>query len=118
MSSDFRFYTWKKCSTCRDAQKALDSSGIRVDERDFFEDRLSEAELNDLLNVVPLEELFSWRSPSTKPYRARRKEISDGELVKLMLGEPRLIRRPILVSSDGAVVVGFKPGIYSELARQ
>lgn len=118
MSSDFRFYTWKKCSTCRDAQKALDSLGIRVDERDFFEDRLSEVELNDLLSVVPLEELFSWRSPSAKPYRARRKEISDGELVKLMLDEPRLIRRPILVSSDGVAVVGFKPGIYSELARQ
>ena len=118
MSSEFSFYTWKKCSTCRDAQKALDSLGIHVDERDFFEDTLSEAELKELLSVVPSEELFSWRSPSAKPYRARRGEISDDELVKLMADEPRLIRRPILVSSDGSAVVGFKPDLYSELARQ
>ena len=31
-----RFYTWRKCSTCRDAKKTLDGLGVDVEEKDFF----------------------------------------------------------------------------------
>ncbi len=116
MDQEFTFYTWKSCSTCRNAKKSLNNLGIHVLERDFFADRFSLSELSDLVVRVPAHELFSWRSPSAKPYRDRRDSISSEELLKLMLDEPRLIRRPILLPHSGPAVVGHDKDKYSALA--
>lgn len=58
--------------------------------------------------------MFAWKSPSSKPYRDRRGEATDEELIELMLENPRLIRRPML--TDGSqIVFGFKQGAYDEI---
>lgn len=57
--------------------------------------------------------MFSWRSPSAKPYRAKRGELSEDELIDLMLEEPRLIRRPILITGK-KVLFGFDATEYAE----
>ncbi len=57
--------------------------------------------------------MFSWRSPSAKPYRDGRGELSDDELIDLMLGEPRLIRRPILITGK-KVLFGFDAEEYAK----
>jgi arsenate reductase-like glutaredoxin family protein len=42
---------------------------------------------------------------------------SDDELVTLMLAEPRLVRRPIVIAADGTIVVGGDPAaLQSALA--
>ena len=79
--------------------------------RDIFKDPLSEAEIRALARMAPVDELFSWKSPSARPYRDRRGQIPDGELIALMAAEPRLVRRPILVR-EGRLIIGFKPGAY------
>jgi len=56
--------------------------------------------------LVPAEELFSWKSRSAREYRGLHGRAGEGELLGLMAGEPRLIRRPITVRG-GRVVVGF-----------
>ena len=70
-----------------------------------------EDELRSIAGTVPPNELFSWASPSAKEYRSRRGEISDDELIQLMLREPRLIRRPILITA-GEAVLGFRKAEY------
>ena len=55
---------------------------------------------------MPVEDLFSWKSRSAGPYRELRGRARDDELLSLMAGEPRLIRRPVTVSR-GRAVVGF-----------
>ncbi len=112
MSDSSKFYTWNSCSTCRDAKKLLDELGVEVAERDFFRDTLSRDELTSIVDAVGIENLFSWRSPSSKPYRDRRATISRDELIDAMLGEPRLIRRPILTRPDAAPIVGFNKDAY------
>lgn len=110
-----RFYTWRSCSTCRNAQKSLDELGIDVEERDFFANPLTRDELNDLIDAIGIEHLFSWRSPSAKPYRDRKDTISTDELAEAMLQEPRLIRRPIVLSPDAEPIVGFEKTAYAQL---
>jgi len=67
-----------------------------------------------LSELTTVDEMFAWRSPSSKPYRHRRGTATDAELVELMANEPRLIRRPIL--TDGSqIVFGYKQGAYDEL---
>ena len=110
-----RFYTWRKCSTCRNAQKNLDELGIQVEERDFFAKPLTRDELSDLTDAIGIENLFSWRSPSAKPYRHRKDTISTDELVEAMLQEPRLIRRPIVISPGSEPIVGLNADAYAQL---
>src|SRR3990170_1078574 len=92
--------------TCRKAKEFLSQKGAAVAERDFFRDRFSEAELRRLIGSRPVAEVFSWKSPSLKAMGLEGQELSDDEMIRLMLQEPRLIRRP-LIDIDGELLVGF-----------
>ena len=78
---------------------------MELNERDFFAEPLSEEELRGLIGGRPVGEIFSWNSPSFKKLGVDREDLDDEELIRLMLGEPRLIRRP-LVQVGAKVVVG------------
>jgi len=80
-------------------------------ERDFFAAPFTDAELRDLLNAVrpapnqgPAASLFSWKSPSAKHLGLTPQTASDADLLRLMLSEPRLIRRPITRIGDTLIV--------------
>ena len=83
----------------------LSQKGLELEERDFFKDAFSEQELRDILGDTPPSDIFSWRSPSVKKMGLNKDELSDDELISLMLEEPRLIRRP-LIQVDGNLIVG------------
>ena len=87
---------------------------MATSERDFFKDKFTEQELRSLAEAVPPDELFSWASPSAKPYRSGRGTIPDNDLIQLMLEEPRLIRRPILIKG-GVPLLGFRKAEYERL---
>lgn len=114
--SDYRFYWWRSCGQCKDAKRALDERGIYLSPRDFFKNPFSRNELEALGKRIAISEIFSWRSPKSVPYRARRNEITDDEMIDAMLAEPRLIRRPILVPPQGAPIVGFAKDSYASLS--
>ena len=84
---------------------SLSQDGVEVNERDFFKDGFEEAELRDLLGDTPPADVFSWRSPSARKLGIDRDTVTADELIRLMLDEPRLIRRP-LIRVDGRLVVG------------
>ena len=78
---------------------------MELNERDFFKDGFSEAELRELLGETNPTDVFSWRSPSARKLGLDRETVSADELIRLMVGEPRLIRRP-LIQVEGQLVVG------------
>ena len=78
---------------------------MELDERDFFKDNFTEAELRELLGDTPPADIFSWRSPSARKLGLDRDTVSPDELVRLMVDEPRLIRRP-LIQVEGRLIVG------------
>ena len=83
----------------------LSQEGIEVEERDFFKAPFSEDELRALLGDVPPSDVFSWRSPSVKKLGLDKDALTDDDLVRLMVEEPRLVRRPLL-EVGGRLVVG------------
>ena len=83
----------------------LSQEGIEVQERDFFKAPFSEYELRALLGDVPPSDVFSWRSPSVKKLGLDKDALTDDDLVRLMVEEPRLVRRPLL-EVGGRLVVG------------
>ena len=70
---------------------------IELEALDFFAERFSEGELRGLLGDQAIAEYFSWVSPSFRKLGVPRSSLSDDQLVGMMLEQPRLIRRPLVV---------------------
>ena len=85
-------------------RELLLQKGLEVAERDFFKEPLSAGELEELAGLAPLAELFAWRSPSLKKLGLAGQELADEELRRLMLAEPRLMRRPVIRRGDRLVI--------------
>lgn len=82
----------------------LSQQGLAVTERDFFREPLRPEELDELAALTPLTELFAWRSPSLKKLGLAGQELPAAELRRLMLQEPRLMRRPVTRLGDRLVI--------------
>lgn len=91
--------------------------GLEITERDFFKDTLSEAEVRDLAAVAGTENIFARRSPSLKKMGLADRELSDDEMVKLMLQEPKLVRRPLLKVGDKLMVGGGNAAVEEAIAE-
>ena len=73
---------------------------MEFNERDFFKNPFTRAEIEELLQGKPASEMFNFRSPSFKQLGLERDTLSDKELIDLMLKEPRLVRRPVVRIGD------------------
>ena len=82
---------------------------MRASERDYFADRLTRPELEALAQIAGgIRKVFAFGSPSFKKLGRAPESYADAELVDLVVGEPRFLRRPLLVADDGRVLVGAK----------
>jgi arsenate reductase-like glutaredoxin family protein len=79
---------------------------MEMEERDFFKDRFTEEEIRALGSMVGFADMFAWRSPSLKQMGLVGQEITEDEMVNLMLQEPRLVRRPLIKIGDRLLVGG------------
>ncbi len=61
-------------------------------------------------------DLVSTRSTPYRKERLAERNLPEEALLEMMLEEPRLIRRPILLTDDDAIV-GFDRGRYEDIAR-
>ena len=50
--------------------------------------------------------IFAFGSPSFKKLGRSAEQLSDAELLELILSEPRLLRRPLLVDGERVLVGG------------
>ena len=84
----------------------LSQGGIEFDERDFFADPFTVEELREIIGTRPVSDIFSWRSPSYRKMGLNRDDLRDDRLLQLMVDEPRLIRRPLILTGEGSLIVG------------
>ncbi len=65
-------------------------------ERDYFKEPFTQNEMESLLRGLPASDMFSFKSPGFKALGLKPETLTDHDLINLMLGEPRLIRRPVV----------------------
>ena len=82
----------------------LSQKGVELDERDFFQDGFTEDELRALIGDRPVSAYFSYNSPSFRKMGLDKGQLSDNQLLKMMVEEPRLVRRPLIQAGDKLVV--------------
>ena len=78
---------------------------MQLEERDFFKEPFTRQEIQELASDVGTAQMFAKRSPSLKKMGLADQDLSDEQMVSLMLQEPRLVRRP-LVRIGGQLLVG------------
>ena len=93
----------------------LSQSGIELEERDFFADPFTAEELKGLIGDAPVSDYFSWRSPSFRKLGLKRDDMSDSQMLELMAEEPRLIRRPLIMTPEGKLIVGTDKKAMADL---
>lgn len=94
------------CRKSREGIKVLETSGKEFEVREYLKDPLTETELNGLLqklNMAPIELVRAEEKIWKETYRNR--DLSDKELVTILVENPKLIQRPI-VEKEGSAVVG------------
>ena len=100
----------------RKPQEFLRDSGATFARRDYFKERFTVEELRAVLRSAGLtpREVLSKRA---KPYKdlVGDRDLSDDELLELMVREPTLLRRPLAVRG-GRAAVGFDREGLSALA--
>jgi Spx/MgsR family transcriptional regulator len=111
-------FGYPKCSTCVQARKHLAKLGHQMNEIDITLSPPSAKELRGLIEKSG-RPYTDFLNRSGVQYRAlnmkeKVKTLSEGEVVKLLASEGRLIKRPIV--TDGTrVTVGFSPEEFSTI---
>ncbi|MDQ2650476.1 MAG: arsenate reductase family protein [Actinomycetota bacterium] len=97
-----------QCSKSRQAKQLLDERGAAYVERRYLDDAPSEAELGEVLTALGLEPWDITRMGEDLAKELDLKNMAkDREAwIGVLAANPRLIERPILVSSDGKAAVG------------
>ncbi len=90
--------------------------GLELEERDYFKEPLSKEELEELAGLSSFSDLFAWRSPSFKKMGLAAEDVSEDEMLRLMLEEPRLLRRPVTRLGDKLIIGSSAKVLEQELA--
>ena len=87
---------------------------VELEARDLGKDRLSEAELDQLIGDRDYKEFLNTRNELYREKKMREKPPSRVEAIQLMAKEPNLIRRPILIKGS-QIILGFDEEAYRKL---
>jgi arsenate reductase-like glutaredoxin family protein len=90
--------------------------GAELESRDLDKERLSEAELEELIGERDYEEFLNPRNELYRTRNMKEHPPSRGEAIQLMTKEPNLIRRPVVIRGT-QMVLGFDEEAYRKLLK-
>lgn len=99
-------YQKPTCSKCRATLNILKDRGVEFDTVNYYEQPLTIGQLRGLVKKLGISPRMLLRKdePIARTLGLANKDLSDDELIKLMVENPDLIQRPIVVSGDKAVL--------------
>jgi arsenate reductase len=67
------------------------------EEREYGKNPLSEKELRQIVGNGPIEKFLNTRTPLYRERNMKQKPPSKDEAIKLMLKDPNLLKRPVII---------------------
>src|SRR5271156_2980924 len=101
-----RFLHKPNCTTCRKTRSFMEKRGFQLYFRDLAKERLSSAELEKLIGNRDYTEFLNSRNALYRRKKMKLRPPTRREAIRMMVKEPNLTRRPVVVAG-GRVVVGF-----------
>ena len=108
------FYSYLKCSTCRKAAKWLESKDFEFQLIDIVKEPPSVNFLNLAIEQFSddKKKIFNTRGKAFKLLNVDIYGLSSGEIIKLLLSDGKLIKRPFLIFGE-KIILGFNEAEYS-----
>ena len=106
MEDRITVYEKPTCSKCREADKLLRESGVAFEKINYFIEPIGEAKLRELIakmGIAP-RELLRTKESIYRDLKLSERELSDDEIIALMVEHPELLQRPIVERGDRAVL--------------
>ena len=92
----------------------LEGRGYELIRHDLAKERPSRELLSQLIDEQGLDVVLNSRSPTYKAMALGERKLSKSEAIDLMLKDPNLIRRPLVLTKAKAIL-GYKPEEYDKL---
>lgn len=106
------FLEYPPCSTCKKAKKWLDDHGMSYTARHIKEENPTYEELRRWLedSGLPVKKFFNTSGLQYKALGLKDKlpQMSEDEQLRLLSSDGMLVKRPIVVTENGSVLVGFR----------
>lgn len=94
-----------RCRKSREGLEILESSGKTFEIRKYLEDTLSESELKDILSKLGIKPIELVRKNETIWKESfKNKDLTDAQIIKAMVDNPKLIERPIVINGNKATI--------------
>lgn len=108
-------YGIKNCDTIKKARRFLEQQQIAYQFHDYRTDGLSMALLENFATQLGWQQLLNTRGTTWRQLSEEQKaNIDQQQALSLMLSQPALIKRPVLVKGS-TYLLGFSEKTYQEL---
>jgi arsenate reductase (glutaredoxin) len=104
--AEVKIYQKPTCTTCRQAIQVLRDSGKPFTTVNYYEKPFTKAQLKALLKKAGLspKEVLRTKEEIYKDLGLAKKDLSNDELLDVMIKHPDLIQRPIVEKGDRAIL--------------
>ncbi|HYW71196.1 MAG TPA: arsenate reductase family protein [Pyrinomonadaceae bacterium] len=106
MSDTITVYEKPTCTKCREMDRYLRESGVDFSKVNYYIEPLSETKLRELIEKMEIKprELLRTSESIYRELEIGKRELSDDELIGLMVQHPDLMQRPIVERGERAVL--------------
>lgn len=106
MSNKLTIYQKPACSKCRATISILKDSGQEFEMVNYYETPLTVEQLRGLIEKLGMNawDLLRSDEPLVNSLKLNERKLLDEELIKIMVDNPDLIQRPIVVRGNEAVL--------------
>jgi Spx/MgsR family transcriptional regulator len=106
-------YGIKNCDTMKKAFAWLDKNGVDYEFHDYKKAGADKALLERWSKKLGWETVINRAGMTFRKLPDKDKEgLNEAKAIRLMLGQPSMIKRPILDLGGGKLLAGFKPDEY------
>jgi len=111
-----KIYHNPRCSKSRQTLQLLHDNAVEANVIEYLDTPPNNEELASLLNMLGLTARQLMRSHETeyKASGADNTDLNEAELIDIMVKNPKLIERPIVVN-DGKAAIGRPPELIMEI---
>ena len=110
-----KVYGIKTCDTVRKALKFLKEKGVEFDFVDLKKEPVGCETIDRWLSKVELATLFNKRGTKYRMLKLKDLGLDEAGMREWLCRENLLIKRPVVETDDGQVIVGFDPERYEAL---
>lgn len=118
-SSPYIMYGIKNCDTIKKARRYLEELSVDYQFHDYRVDGISDELLSTFMEHIDWEILVNKRGTTWRKLSDTEKNtvIDAASAKKVLLAEPAMIKRPVLVSADNRYLVGFDANDYQNFIQ-